>query len=235
VKRSLLCTALLVGAFIALDETAAIETVIDDTKIELVVPTGYCPLDRKDWPESRPIDFTSDGIKKQGERLAYLVDCERARSWREGGSSKDVGHVVDYQASLELRSRNVTRAMLEELCATLRTGDDSSKGWVDMFLTAMKSIVMGKYGGAEDITLSYVVLRYQHPACYVFRLSLMMKNREQVYTVSALTAVKSKLVIVHRSRKIGTMDLLKGDAEDVIKRLLVTSKETATALIAANQ
>ena len=233
-KRSLLCTALFAGAFIALDETAAIETVIDDTKIELVVPTGYCPLDRKDWPESRPIDFTSDGIKKQGERLAYLVDCERARSWREGGSSKDVGDVVDYQASLELRSQNVTRAMLKELCATLRKGDDSSKGWFDIFLRAMKSIVMGKYGGAEDSTLTYVVLRYEDPACYVFRLSLM-KNREQVYTVSALTAVKSKLVTVHRSRKIGTMDLLKGDAEDLIKRLLVTSKETAMALIAANQ
>ena len=233
-KRSLLCTALLVGAFIGLDETAAIETVIDDTRIELVVPTGYCPLGRKDWPESRLIDFTSDGIKKQGERLAYLVDCERARSWQEGGSSKDVGDVVDYQASLEFRNQNVTRAMLEELCATLRKGDDSSKGWVDIFLRAMKSFVMGKYGGAEDSTLSYVVFRYRHPACHVFRHS-MMKNREQAYTFSALTAVKSKLVTVHRSRKIGNMDLLKGDVEDLIKRLLATSEETATALIAANQ
>jgi hypothetical protein len=61
-----------------------------------------------------------------------------------------------------------------------------------------------------------------------------MKNLEQVYTVSALTAVKSKLVTAHRSRTIGTMDLLKADAEDLIKRLLVTSQETATALIAAN-
>jgi hypothetical protein len=234
VKRSLLCTALFVGAFIALDETAAIEMVIDDTKIELVVPTGHCPLDRKDWPESRLIDFTSDGIKRQGERLAYLVDCERARSWREGGSSKDVGDVVDYQASLELRNQNVTRAMLEELCATLRKGDDTSSGWVYIFLRAMKSAVMGKYGGAEDSTLSYVVFRYQHPACHVFRHS-MMKNREQVYTVSALTAVKSKLVTVHRSRKIGNMDLLKEDVEDLIKRLLATSQETAAALIAANQ
>jgi hypothetical protein len=233
VKRSLLCIALFAGAFIALDETAAIETVIDDTIVELVVPTSYCPLDRKDWPESRPVDFTSDGIKKQGERLAYLVDCERARSWQQGGSSKDVGDVVEYQTSLEFRNQNVTRAMLEELCATLRKGDDSSKGWVDLFLRAMKSFVMGRYGGAEDSTLSYVVLRYKHPACYVFRLS-MVKNREQVYTVSALTAVKSKLVTVHRFRKIGAMELLKGDAEDLIKRLLVTSQETATALIAAN-
>jgi hypothetical protein len=233
VTRSLLCTALFIGAFIALDETAAIEMVIDDTKIELVVPTGYCPLDRKDWPESRPVDFTSDGIKRQGERLAYLVDCERARSWQQGGSSKDVGDVVDYQTSLEFRNQNVTRAMLEELCATLRKGDDSSNGWVDIFSRAMKSFVMGRFGGAEDSTLSYVVLRYKHPACYVFRLS-MIKNREQVYTVSALTAVKSKLVTVHRSRKIGTMELLKGVSEDLIKRLLVASQETATALIAAN-
>ena len=63
--------------------------------------------------------------------------------------------------------------MLKELCATLRKGDDSSKGWFDIFLTAMKSIVMGKYGGAEDSTLTYVVLRYEDPACYVFQLSLM--------------------------------------------------------------
>ena len=48
-----------------------------DTQIELVVPTSYCPLDRKHWPGSQLIDFTSDGIKNQGERLAYFVDCER--------------------------------------------------------------------------------------------------------------------------------------------------------------
>jgi len=55
-----------VAAFAALDEAAAIETTIDDTKIELTAPTGYCPLEPKDWPEFQLVDFTSDGIKNQG-------------------------------------------------------------------------------------------------------------------------------------------------------------------------
>src|SRR5215475_10137430 len=124
VKRSLLCAALFTGAFVVLDDAAAIEVAIDDAKIEVVAPTSYCPLDRKDWPEFGLVDFTSDGIKNQGERLAYFVDCERARSWREGGSGK-VGDIVDYQASLALRNQDVTSAMRKELCDTLRKDDDS--------------------------------------------------------------------------------------------------------------
>jgi len=248
VKRSLLCVAFFAGAVLALDETAAIEIAIDDTKIELVGPTGYCPLDKSSWPESQLIDFTSDGIKKRGERLAYFVDCERARSWHEDGSGKDrgdkdlghkdlghkdLGDIVDYQASLQLRDQNVTSAMLEKLCDTLRKGDDSSKGWFEIVLETIKGAVKGSYGGAEDTTVIYLVLGYEHPACHVLRFSL--RNREKVYTVSALTTIKSKLVTVHVSKKIGNMDLLKGNAEDVIKHLLAMSQQAATALVAANQ
>jgi hypothetical protein len=233
-KRSLLCAALLVSIFIALDDTAAVEIAIDDTTIELVAPTGYCPLDRNDWPESRLVDFTADGIKKQGERHAYFVDCERARSWHQGGSSKDVGDVFDYQASQNFRNQNVTDAMLEELCATLRKDDDSNKGFFDIFLKAFKSAIKGRYGGGEDTTLAHVVLVYEDTACYIFSSS-MMKNREQVYTVSALTILKSKLMTVHISKRFGSMDLLKGSTDDVIRHLLAMSHETAAALIAANQ
>jgi len=238
VKCSLLRAAFFVGAFIALDETAAIEIAIDDTRIELVGPKGYCPLDKSRWPESQLTDFTSDGIKRQGERLAYLVDCERARSWPEGDSGKDVwdkdlGDIVDYQASLQLRDQNVTSAMLEELCATLRKGDDSSKGWFEILLETIKGAVRGSYGGADDSTVTYLVLGYEYPACHVLRFS--MRNREKVYTVSALTTIKSKLVTVHVSTMVRNMDLLKGNAEEMITRLLATSRQAATALIAANQ
>jgi hypothetical protein len=234
VKHSLLCAAFFVGLVIALDDTAAVEIAIDDTKIELVAPTGYCPLDRNDWPESRLMDFTANGIKKQGERHAYFVDCERARSWHEGGSSKDVGDIVDYQASQNFRNQNVTSAMLEELCTTLRKSDDSSKGWLDLFLKAFKDAFKGRYGGAEDTTLAHIVLVYEDDVCYVFSSSIM-KNREQVYTVSALAILKSRLLTIHTSKRFGNMDLLKGKAEDVIIHLLAASRETATALIAANQ
>jgi hypothetical protein len=233
VKRSLLCAALLVAAVIALGDAAAIEIAIGDTKIELVAPTGYCPLDRKDWPDSQLLDFTADGIRKQGERLAYLVDCDRARSWHEGGS-KGVSDIADYQASLQFGDQNVTSAMLQELCAAVRKHDDSTKGWFGIFVSSLKSAVRGKYGGAEDTMLAYIVLSYEKPACYLFSSS-MLKNQEQVYTVSALTTIKSKLVTVHISRKFGSMDLIKGKTEDVIKRLVVASRETATALVAANQ
>jgi hypothetical protein len=229
VKRSLLRAAFFVGAFIVVDQTAAIEIAIDDTRIELDGPKGYCPLEQSSWPESQLIDFTSDGIKKQGERLAYLVDW----SWREGGSSKDAGDIVDYQASLQLRDQNVTSAMLEELCATLRKGDDSSKGWFDVFLETITRAARGWYGGAEDTTVTYLVIGYEDPACHVLRFSI--KNREKAYTVSALTAIKSKLVTVHVSTKLRDMDVLTGNAEDVIKRLAATSREAATALAAANQ
>jgi hypothetical protein len=234
VTRSLLRAALFVGAFTALDDAAAIEIAIDDTRIELAAPSGYCPLDRKGWPGSQLIDFTSDGIKKQGERLAYFVDCERIRSWPEGASGKDVGDIVDYQASLQLRDQNVTSAMLEELCATLRKGDDSSKGFLDLFLKAIKGAVMGRYGGAEETVLTYVVLGYEDMACHVFS-SRLTKSREQIYTVSALALIKSKLVTVHVSKTFGTMDVLKGKTEDIVKHLLDMSQEAATALIDANQ
>ena len=237
-KRSLLCVAFFAGAVLALDDAAAIEIAIDDAKIELVAPTGYCPLDKSSWPESPLIDFTSDGIKRQGERLAYFADCERVRSWLERGSSKgpgdkDLGEIVDYQASLQLRDQNVTSARLEELCTTLRKGDDSSKGWFEIVLETIKGAVKGSYGGAEDSTVTYLVLGYEDPACHVLRFSI--RNREKVYTVSALTTIKSKLVTVHVSKKIGNMELLKGSAEDVIKHLLATSQDAATALVDANQ
>jgi hypothetical protein len=239
VKRSLLRTILfvfsliLVGASFALDDAAAVDTAteIDDTKIELVVPKGACALDRGDWPQTQLVDFTPDGIKSQGERLAYFVDCERARSWREGGSSKDVGDVVDYQASQQLRDRNVTNAMVEELCDTLHKHDDSTKGWFELAVKAIKGAVMGRYGG--DTTLTYLVLGYEDDACYVLRLT--MQNREKAYTVSALTAIKSKLLTIHVSTKLRDMDLIKGKAEDVMVRLLTELRETAAVVVAANQ
>jgi hypothetical protein len=233
VKRPFLCSVLL-ALFLAPDRAAAVEIAIDDTTIELIAPTDYCALDRDDWPESGLVDFTSEGIKRQGERLAYFVQCEQARSWHKGDGSTDAGEAVDYQASLNFRGQDVTSAMLKELCATLRKGDDSSKGWLDIFLRAFKGAMKGRYGGAEDTTLAYVVFGHETTGCYIFSSS-MMKNREQVYTVSALTSIKGRLVAAHRSRRFGAMDLVKGNAEDVIKHLLTASRETATALIAANQ
>jgi hypothetical protein len=233
VKHSFLCAALFAGLFIAFDETAAVEVAIGDTTIEAVAPTGHCPLDRRSWPESQLIDFTSSGIRKQGERLAYFVDCERARSWNEGGSSKNEGDVIDYQASLEFGDQNVTSTMLEGLCAALRKHDDTNTGWLDMFLRAIKSAFKAKYG-ADDSTLTFIVIGYENAACYVFRASLM-QDREQVHTVSVLTTLKGKLVAAHHSRRFGSMDLLKGKTEDAIKHLLAISHETATALTAANQ
>ena len=232
-KHSLLCAALFAGLFIALADAAAVEIAMGDTTIEAVAPTGYCPLDASDWPDIQPIDFTSDGIKRQGERLAYFVQCEQARSWHKGDGSKDPGEAVDYQASLNFRGQDVTSAMLKELCDTLRKGDDSSKGWLDIFLRAFKGAMKGRYGGEEDTTLAFVVFGHENTGCYVFSSS-MTKNREQLYTVSALTPIKSRLVAVHRSKRFGAMDLVKGSAEDVIKHLLTASRETATALIAAN-
>lgn len=238
-KRSLLLAIpfasafIFAGAFITRDDAAAIEIAIelDDTRIELVAPKGYCPLERSDWPRSQLVDFTSDGIKNQGERLAYLVDCERARSWHEGGSSKDAGDVVDYQASPQLKGQDVTDAMVEELCATLHKHDDSSKGWFEMAVKAIKGAFIGRYGG--DSTVTFLVLGYEDDACYVLRFS--MQNREKLYTVSALTTIKSKLLTIHVSTKLRDLDLLKGKAEDVIVRLLAESREAATTLVAANQ
>jgi hypothetical protein len=242
VKCLLLRAVLFVGALVVLDGAAAVEIAIDDTKIELVAPKGYCPLDQSSWPESQLIDFTPDGIKRQGERLAYFADCERVRSSPEGSSKepankdlsdKDLGIIVDYQASLQLRDQNVTSTMLEGLCATLHKTDDSSKGWFEIVVDTIKGAVRGSYGGAEDSTVTYLVFGYDNSACHVMRFSL--QNREKVYTVSALTTIKGKLVTVHVSTKLKDMDLLRGNAEDMIKRLLATSREIATALVAANQ
>ena len=238
-KRSLPRAVLFVGvfifagSFIALDDAAAIEIAIeiDDTRIALVAPKGYCPLEQSDWPRSQLLDFTSDGIKNQGERLAYLVDCERARSWHESGSSKDDGDVFDYQASPQLKGQNVTDAMVEELCTTLHKHDDTNKGWFEQAVKAIKGAFIGRYGG--DSTLTFLLLGYEDDACYILRLS--MQNREKFYTISALTTIKSKLLTIHVSSKLRDLDLLKGKAEDVIVRLLAESREAATTLVDANQ
>lgn len=238
-KRSLRRAVLFVGAFvfagafIAIDDTAAIETAveIDNARIELVEPKGHCSLERSDWPKSQLVDFTPDGIKYQGERLAYFVDCERAQSWHEGGSSKDVGDVVDYQTSPQFGDQNVTNAMVKELCDTLRKHDDSSKGWFELALQTIKGAVVGRYGA--DTTLTFLVLGYEDDACYVLRFS--MQNREKMYTVSSLTAVKSKLLTIHVSTKLRDMDLLKGKAQDVIVRLLAELQETAAVVVAVNR
>ena len=79
-----------------------------------------------------------------------------------------------------------------------------------------------------------VVLGYEDSGCYVLRLSPDEESRKSVHG-QCPDDIKSKLVTVHRSRKIRDMDLLKGNAEDVINQLLATSRETATALIAANR
>jgi hypothetical protein len=233
VKRSLLCAALFASACAVLDEAAAIEVTVDDTNIELVAPTGYCPLERKDWPESQLVDFTSEGIKNQGERLGYFVDCERAKSWHESGS-KDVRDIVDYQTSLALTDQSVTPAMLRDLCTALREDDDSTKGWFAIFLKAIKGYAKKRLRPAEDSTITYMVLGYENTGCHIFRFWLM-KGNAKVYTVSVMTMIKNRLVTVHLSRTIQDMDLLKGSAEDEIKRLLARSQETTAALVAANQ
>jgi hypothetical protein len=73
------------------------------------------------------------------------------------------------------------------------------------------AVVKGRYEGAEDTTLAYVVLGYEDTGCYVFSSSLM-KDREQVYRISALTTIKSRPVTVHLSRRFAGLDLLKGNA-----------------------
>jgi hypothetical protein len=124
--------------------------------------------------------------------------------------------------------------MLKELCAALRKADDSAKGLATVIFNAMKNAVLGRFGGGEDTTLTYGVLGYEDTGCYVLRFS-QMKNQQKVYSVSVLTIIKSKLVTGHLIRKIGNMDLLKGNAESVIKDLDATSRPTAAALIAANR
>jgi hypothetical protein len=222
-----------VSACAVLDEAAAIEATIDDTTIELVAPTDYCPLERKDWPEFQLVDFTPQGIKNQGERLGYFVDCERAKSWHESGS-KDVRDIVDYQTSLALTEQSVTPAMLRDLCTTLRADDDSTKGWFAIFLKAIKGYAKKKLRPAEDSTITYMVLGYEDTGCHIYRFWLM-KNDVKVYSVSVVTTIKNRLVTVHLSRTIQDMDLLTGSAEDMIKRLVATAQETAAALLAANQ
>jgi len=100
-----------------------------------------------------------------------------------------------------------------------------------MAVKAIKGAFIGRYGG--DSTVIFLVLGYEDDACYVLRFS--MQNREKMYTVSSLTAVKSKLLTIHVSTKLRDMDLLKGKAQDVIVRLLAELQETAAVVVAVNR
>jgi hypothetical protein len=103
-----------------------IEIVIDDTKIELVVPDKLLSARQEGLAPNPGLSISHrTGSRNRASGLPILSIASGPGLGRRAAAAKTFGDVVDYQVSLELRSQNVTRAMLKELCATLRKGDDS--------------------------------------------------------------------------------------------------------------
>ena len=125
-KRSLLRAALFVGAFTALDDAAAIEIAIDDTRIELAAPAGYCPLDRKGWPGSQLIDFTSTGSRNRASGWPILSIVSGSDLGPRAPAAKTLGTLSTIRRHCSSETKMSRAQCWKSWCATLRKGDDSS-------------------------------------------------------------------------------------------------------------
>jgi len=226
--RLLLWCLTVVGALVITDRAGALEVAIGQTKIELVGPNDFCPLDKEHSLDSQVISWTQQSVQGRNEVLAVFIDCARLADWHDG-KTDDLGETVDFQVSLKAKTVNANRRAVTDICAALRQkGDEITKtaeGVMAINVEAIKEFA-GKI--AFDALQPYGVLHEDDTGCY-FGSILKMKVEDRVdlhFNVGAVTTIRNRLVFANHSSDF------KDDS--TIKRLLATSRETIAALRARN-
>jgi len=206
----------------------ALEVAIGRTKIELVGPKDFCPLDKNHSLDSQAIKLIQQTVEGRNELLAVFIDCARLADWHDG-KTDDIGDTFEFQVSLTAKNVNANKASVTDICGALRKqGAEIVKTMEGLLATNVKAI-QELAGKLEFNALEmYGVLHEDDTGCY-FGSILKIKIEDKVelhFTVSAVTAVRNRLVIANHSSDFKD--------ESTVQRLLATSKETVVAFRARN-
>jgi hypothetical protein len=217
--------ALAVGSSHRVD---ALEVAIGRTKIELVGPKDFCPLDNNHSLDSQAINLIQQTVQGRNELLAVFINCARLADWHDG-KTDDIGDTFEFQVSLKAKNVNANKASVTDICSVLRKqGAEIFKTTEGLMATNVKAIkeLAGKIElNALEI---YGVLHEDDTGCY-FGSILKMKVEDKVelhFNVSAVTTVRNKLVFANHSSDFKD--------ESTVQRLLATSQETVAAFRARN-
>lgn len=224
----LLSCLALAGAFVISHQAGALEVAIGQTKIELVGPKDFCPLDKKHSLDSQVINLTQQTVQGRNELLAIFVDCARLASWHDG-KIDDLGDTFDFQVSLRAKNVNANKAAVTDICGAFRKqGAEIFKTAEDLAAANVKAIQ--EFAGKVEFNALqiYGVLHEDDTGCY-FGAILKMKIEDRVelqFSVGAVTIIRNRLVFANHGSDFKD--------EGTVKRLLATSRETVAALRARN-
>jgi len=206
----------------------ALEVAIGQTKIELVGPKDFCPLDKNHSLDSQAINLIQQTVQGRNELLAVFIDCARLADWHDG-KTDDIGDTFEFQVSLTAKNVNANKASVTDICSVLRKqGAEIVKTMEGVMATNVKAI-QELAGKIEFNALEmYGVLHEDDTGCY-FGSVLKMKIEDKVelhFNVSAVTAVRNRLVVANHSSDFKD--------ESTVQRLLATSQATVAAFRARN-
>jgi hypothetical protein len=217
-------------AFLITGEAVATEVTIGQAKLTLVAPKGFCPLEPRNSVDSELISFAQRAVQGRNEVLGLYVDCQRLGPWR-AGEIDHIGEVFSYQVSL--RMRNLTASAqtdIPSMCAAFRKQGAAIVKDAERITAAN---VKGIKEFADKIELNsthmYGVLHEDKTGCYFGTVQKykVEDNVETTFSAKIVTVVKSKMVFAEHEGFYKD--------ENVVKRLLATSRETVAALLARNR
>jgi hypothetical protein len=211
-------------------EVAAIEVTVGQTKLVLVAPRGFCPLDRRHSVDSQFIDLMQQAAQGDKEVLGAFANCRRLRSWR-AGSADDLGGIFSYAVSLLAKNFDASALIdLPTMCATFRQqGVGITKNAERA--TAERIDEIKELAGKIELNSMqmYGVLHEDDMGCYLGTVQKFKigESVETTFSVNVFTVIKRKMIFaVHQS-----------DFKDetVVQRSLAISRETVAAMLARNR
>jgi len=227
---------LLAGALLTAGDAAATEVTIQFTKVTLVAPKGFCPLDWQRLSDSRELGIMQQIAQGSSEVLGAFADCQRLGPWR-AGETDDLGETFRYAVPLVAKNYTASRRTeVPAICDAYRKrGAALVKGAEERKIANFKDI-KELAGKIELISMQmYGVLHEDTAACYIGIVERykIEDNVETSFSVVALTTIKRKLIITGYDGSYEDGNVIK--RLDVIKRLLATQRETIAELVERNQ
>jgi hypothetical protein len=228
-RQSLLSGCLFAVAFALSPQASAFEVAIDKTRVELVGPPGYCPLDAKHPLDVRLIDIVQQPTQGRNELLAVFVDCARLSAWRND-KTDDLGDTFDYQVSLRAKGLSTKSSGVTELCTIFRKqGAATIKDAEGRLATSIDAIK--EFAGKLQLNSiqPYGVLRENNTGCFYGTVQKFQSGDkvETLFNVTTITALKEKLVFVNHGSTFKD--------EKTIQRLLTTSEQTVAKARSQNR
>src|SRR5262245_6102493 len=228
--RYLPCAVFLACGLVIPTEAAAIEVTVGQTKLVLVAPKGFCPLDRRHSRDSQFIGLMQQAAQGDKEVLGAFANCRRLRSWR-AGSADDLGGIFSYAVSLKAKNFDASALIdIPTMCATFRQQGASIAKNAER-ATAEGIDEIKELAGKIELNSMQMhgVLHEDNTGCYlgIVQKFKIEESVETMFSVNVFTVIKRKIIFaVHE-----------GDFKDetIVQRLLAISRETVAALLARNR